>query len=292
MKILRILPAFLLLGLVAPAASPPSASAAPATPRLVAIRAAHHPGFDRIVFRFAGRVPTIHRVRYVDRLIGDASGLPVRISGRAILRVVFDPANAHDSTGPTAPLRKAFGLPNILTAVQAGDNEAVTTYGVGLARRRPFQVHVLHNPSRVLIDVRAGFRTVNHRVFLFNRKNFVANRQPFFTPVVRPVPAEGPAVGALDQLYAGPLNGERAAGQRLLRSHSTGFTRLSITNRIARVRLLGHCSSDGSTVTVAGEIMPTLRAFPGVDWVKIYSPSGHTEHPHGPTDSIPACLEP
>ena len=151
---------------------------------------------------------------------------------------------------------------------------------------------MLRNPSRVVIDVRAAFRTVTSRVFLFNRKNFIANDQPFFTPVLRPVPADRPAVGALDQLYAGPLNGQRAAGLRLLRSHSTGFTGLSIRNRIARVRLLGQCSSDGSTVTVAGEIMPTLRAFPRVDWVKIYDPSGHTEHPRGQTDSIPACLEP
>ena len=292
MKVARILFLFLLAGLVVPTAAPANAAAAPATPRLVDIRAAHHPGFDRIVFQFAGRVPAVHRVRYVDRLIGDASGLPVRISGRAILRVVFRPADAHDSNGPTAPQRKAFGLPNILTAVQAGDFEAVTTYGIGLAKRTPFHVHVLRNPSRVVIDVRAAFRTVNSKVFLFNRKNFIANDQPFFTPVVRPVPAERPAGGALDQLFAGPLNSERAAGLRLLRSHATGFTGLSIKHHIARVRLLGRCSSDGSTVTVAGEIMPTLRSFPRVDWVKIYDPSGHTERPRGQSDSIPACLEP
>jgi hypothetical protein len=29
-----------------------------------------------------------------------------------------------------------------------------------------------------------------------------------------------------------------------------------------------------------------------VDWLKIYGPAGHTEHPFGATDSIPACLEP
>jgi hypothetical protein len=38
--------------------------------------------------------------------------------------------------------------------------------------------------------------------------------------------------------------------------------------------------------------MPTLRQLAGVDWVKIYSPSGHTERPTGRSDSIPVCLEP
>ncbi|MGH3333247.1 MAG: hypothetical protein ACRDPJ_18260, partial [Nocardioidaceae bacterium] len=61
---------------------------------------------------------------------------------------------------------------------------------------------------------------------------------------------------------------------------------------IARVQLTGGCNSGGSTVTIAGEIMPTLRQFGSVDWVKIYGPAGHTETPNGRSDSIPVCLEP
>ena len=45
-------------------------------------------------------------------------------------------------------------------------------------------------------------------------------------------------------------------------------------------------------MTVAGSIMPTLRRLPSVDWVKIHDPAGRTASPTGPTDSIPACLEP
>ena len=69
------------------------AAAAPATPTLVQIRAGHHPGFDRIVFEFKGGLPSSHRVQYVDRLVGDASGLPVPIatSGRLITGVVAMP---------------------------------------------------------------------------------------------------------------------------------------------------------------------------------------------------------
>ncbi len=58
------------------------------------------------------------------------------------------------------------------------------------------------------------------------------------------------------------------------------------------MRLVGGCSSGGSTVTVAESIASTLKAFPTVDWVKIYSPGGTTERPTGNSDSIPECLEP
>ena len=255
----------------------------PHIPTLVGIRAAHHPGFDRVVFVFRGGVPASHRVAYVPGLVADGSGLPVRIAGRAFLGVRFEPTNAHDANGAaTAPARRSFALPNVITTVRAGDFEAVTTYGVGLAKRTPFHVSTLTHPGRVVVDVAAAFRTVDRRVYFFDQGAFLANREPFFTPRLRPVRVDTPAVGVLDRLFAGPLVGEHADGLRLLRSGASGFTGLSIADHVARVRLTGGCSSGGSTVTVAGEIMPTLRQFPSVDWVKIYDPSGHTERPHRP----------
>ena len=303
MKILRlvsllVLPPTLALGLVAPtvapgtAAGPGAAPAPPTAPTLVANQAAHHPGFDRIVYRFRGGLPESHEVHYVKQLLGDASGLPVRISGRAVLQAVFKPAVAHEDGDATVPSRIAFGLPNILTTVRAGDNEGVVTYGIGLAKQTPIHVFTLTKPPRVVVDVRAGFRTVNRPVYFFDRDNFVNAHEPYFRAVSRPIRADRPGVGVLDSLFAGPKPGERANGLRLLRSHATGFKRLAIKDHVARVTLKGGCSSGGSTVTVAGEIMPTLRRLPSVDWVKIYDPSGHTEHPKGHTDSIPACLEP
>lgn len=296
MKALRVLliPALVcaLATLVAPGAPSLAGATAPAVPTLVGIRAAHHPGFDRLVLDFAGGLPSTHRVRYVDRIIADGSGLPVRLAGRARLEVVLKPANAHDANGPTTLKRRAFALPNIMATVRAGDFEAVTTYGIGLARRMPFHVFTLHHPDRVVIDVSTGFRTAPRSAYLFDEDAFMANQEPFFRPVTRPVPAARPLAGALDRVFAGPLLGERAHGLRLLRSHATGFADLRVTDGVARVRLTGGCSSDGSTVTVAGEIIPTLKQFASVDWVKIYGPAGHTENPTGHSDSIPACLEP
>ena len=294
MRILRLLAPLALLGpmLVATTTSTPATGAVPAVPTLVGIRAAHHAGFDRIVFDFRGGVPSSARAHYVTKLIADGSGKRVRIAGRAILSVRLEPADAHNASGPTAPGRVAFPLPNAMTAVRAGDFEAVTTYGIGLAKRTPFHVFTLHNPGRVVVDIKAGFRTVPRRVFFFDQKNFVAGQEPYFVARSRPVLPRTPARGVLDRLFAGPLPGEQADGLRLLRSHASGVSGPDISRRIARVRLLGGCSSGGSTVTVAGELMPSLRQFASVDWVKVYDPQGHTETPTGHSDSIPACLEP
>ena len=266
---------------------------APATPTLVGIRAAHHPGLDRVVFDFAGGLPASRQVTYVNQLIGDGSGLPVPIAGRAILQVRLNPANAHDESGhSTAPRSIAFPLPNVMTAVRSGDFEAVTTYGVGLAKKQPFRVFTLTGPPRLVIDVDAAFPTMNRKVYFFNQPRFDANHEPFFTPVLRPVLPGTPATGVMDRLFAGPLPSETSAGLRLLRSEATGFTGLRIANRVAKVQLVGGCNSRGSTVTIGGEILPTLRQFPTVSFVKIYDPAGNTENPTGRSDSIPACLEP
>jgi hypothetical protein len=129
-------------------------------------------------------------------------------------------------------------------------------------------------------------------VWFLDEEAFVAGQEPYFVPVSRPVLPLTPATGVMDRLFAGPLPSEEARGLRLLSSEATGFTALSIGNRVARVQLTGGCSSQGSTVSIAGEIMPTLRQFTTVDFVKIFDPAGTTERPTGLSDSIPECLEP
>ncbi len=286
--------AVLLAALVMPALTPVGARAlAPRTPTLVDVRAAHHPGFDRIVFEFAGGLPRSRQVGYVRELIADGSGRRVRIAGRAILQVRFERAAAHTDAGrPTTPRRVVLGLPNLLTTVRSGDFEAVTTYGVGVARKSSFHVFTLRGPARVVIDVRASFPTVDRKVYFVDEQRVVANTPPFVVPRLRPVRRGTPATGLMDRLFAGPLRAEQGQGLRLVRSRASGFRDLSVSGRVARVRLTGRCSSGGSTVTVADEIVPTLRALRGVRWVKIFDPAGRTATPTGRSDSVPACLEP
>ena len=280
--------------LIVPAAvATGSVATATTIPTLVGVRAAHHPGYDRVVFDFAGGLPSTRSVRYVSQLIADPSGLPIPIAGRAILQVTLSPTNAHNSAGhSTAPTKVAFALPNVMTAVRSGDFEAVTSYGIGLAKKETFTVFTLRNPNRLVIDIKAAFPTVLKKVWLFNQKNYLSNRGSFYTPVWRPVQPFTPATGEMDRIFAGPLPTEYAGGLRALLSRATGFSNLTISGGIARVRLTGGCSANGSTVSIAGEIMPSLKQFPTVRWVKIYDPSGHTLQPTGNVDSIPYCLEP
>ena len=100
------------------------------------------------------------------------------------------------------------------------------------------------------------------------------------------------AFGAMQRLFAGPTQAELARGLRFVSSGATGFKVVGISDGVARVQLLGKVSSGGSTFTIASEIMPTLKQFPSVHWVKIYDQNGRTERPLGHSDSIPFSLEP
>src|SRR6266536_2408785 len=130
---------------------------APVIPTLIAVRTAHHPGFDRITFEFSGP-RTSHRIGYVAQLVEDASGKPVQLAGGAAINVVFQGANAHDDQGrPTvSPRRFKPGLPSLEEVAQIGDFEAVVTYGLGVDHRVPFKVLELSNPSRIAIDISTG----------------------------------------------------------------------------------------------------------------------------------------
>lgn len=270
----------------------PAAPAVPQpVPTMVGISAIHDAGVDRVVFAFENGLPTV-RADYVDELLGDGSGLPVRVAGRAVLRLRFSPADAHDADGATVTGRRAFALPNVMTVVRAGDFEAVTTYGLGLARRSAFEVTRLRAPARVVVEVRAEFPTEQRRVWFLDEDRFLASRDPYFVPRLRPVRVHAPATGVMDRLFAGPLPRERAQGLRLVRSGATSFADLVIESGLAHVRLVGGCNSRGSTVTVAGSVLPSLRQFPSVDWVKIYDPAGQTASAAGAGDSIPDCLNP
>ena len=304
MRVRRIVPMLsaVLLGALAPALVATSGSqaasdtrpAAPPTPVLVAVRAAHRGDVDRVVFEFRGGLPADRQVGYVDRLFAVGSGRRVHVAGQALLRVRFEPAAAHTDQGvPTAaPRRVAFALPNVLTAVRSGDFEAVTTYGLGLAARTPVRVTTLQAPPRVVVEVGAGFATVERRVWFFHRDRFVDNREPFFVPVTRLVRPAAPATGVLDRLFAGPLPRERARGLRLLRSGATGYDDLAVSGGVAGLRLTGRCSSGGSTVSIAGEVPPTLKQFATVRRVVLRDAQGSTLDPDGPGDSTPECLEP
>jgi len=131
------------------------------------------------------------------------------------------------------------------------------------------------------------------QVFFLNEPNVTAGREPFVTSVEREVDPPAVARGALEALFSGPTAQEMAQGLRFEASGATGFTNFVVgDDGIATVQLAGGCDSRGSTFTIAQEIIPTLTQFPSISYVKILDPEGDTAEPTGPSNSIPACLEP
>jgi hypothetical protein len=258
----------------------------PAPPTLTSIRAAHHPGFDRLVFQFTRGLPAKRTVSYVPKVIADASGKVVPVSGNARMRVVFSAAAVGKNLN-----QRSFALPGLLQVVQAGNFESVVSYGIGVAKKEPVHLFTLTNPARVVIDLPTPYRTVAAQVFLADSHGFATGGKPV-KAVSRSVIPPALARGVMQRLFAGPTPAEFAAGLRLVSSDATGFKNLTISDHVARIQLTGGCNSHGSTLTVASEIMSTLKQFSSVHWVKIYDPAGHTEHPTGHSDSIPTGLEP
>jgi hypothetical protein len=121
------------------------------------VRVAHHRRFERVVIDIRGGAPGF-AVRYVRRLHADPSGKAVNLLGPASLRIVLNPANGHDiNTGDstlTTAARTKWRLDQVRETAVIGDFEAVFSVGVGLAHKSQFRVLTLHNPTRILVDVR------------------------------------------------------------------------------------------------------------------------------------------
>ena len=298
MRVVLMLSAIGLGGLLTSPAMASTTAGKASPPTLIAIRAAHHPGYDRLVFQFRGRLPAQRSVRYVSKVIADPSGKVVPVAGSARLLVRFFAATAKPALD-----KRAFAFPGLIELVNAGKFEDVLRYGIGVARKEPIHVFTLTDPNRLVIDLRTPYRTVPVRVYFIYPGNFAPIKEsPNFTcvafacAVIRPVIPATKATGAMQRLFAGPTPAESSvkfhgSGLEFISSDATGFKNLRIRDHVARVQLTGGCRDTGIP-GVADEIMPTLKQFRSVRWVKIYDPAGHTERPAGHSDSIPTCLEP
>ncbi|MGQ0824492.1 MAG: GerMN domain-containing protein [Actinomycetota bacterium] len=146
-------------------------------------------------------------------------------------------------------------------------------------------------PSTAARPTTESEATVTVRVYFVNDARFETGEEPYVDGVTREVSATDPIQGALDALFDGPDPAE--TGLSFVASEATGAELVEIDDSgIARVQLRGGCGSGGSTLTIANELVPTLREFPEVTAVKILDTDGATETPDGPNDSIPICLEP
>jgi hypothetical protein len=130
---------------------------------LVEVRAASHPGFDRLVFEFGGDKPPPHRIRAVDEVRQDPTDKLIPLRGKRFYVVVFDggmlntaaresdPAKARRYSGPQ---RITPELALLKEVAVAGDFEAVLSFGVGLSGPVKVDTQELSSPARLVIDFR------------------------------------------------------------------------------------------------------------------------------------------
>lgn len=271
---------------------------------LVDVRAGGHPdeGYDRVVFDFRDNTSMPgFSVGYVEEIIEDPRGNPLPMLPGAKLLVTMRWAAAHengDVTVPPGDLDLRPGLPRIRQVKRAGDFEGVLSFGIAVEPAgdpAPFRAFALSG-NRLVIDVAHVGQSPWYcgQVHFGDQQKITNGIDPPVTAVERRLTKPAVAGAALDELFKGPNEAERARGLLFVDSHATGFADLRVSEwKVAHVRLLGPISSDGSAViTIASEIIPTLKQFPTVDWVKIYDEEGRTEQPDGPVDSIPEQLEP
>lgn len=118
------------------------------------ITAACHPTYDRFVLRFRFATPG-YRVRYVNQVVQDGSGLPVTLLGNKSLLVVVQDARAHSADGTRSLVPNVLTplCPNLRQVKLAGDFEGVVSYGLGLRVKGAFRVFRLTNPTRIVVDV-------------------------------------------------------------------------------------------------------------------------------------------
>jgi hypothetical protein len=129
---------------------------------LVAVRAAAHAQFDRIVIEFEGAATPSYRLEYVDRPVRQCgSGEAVPLAGDAWLSIQLEPAQAHTEQGePTVAERsRSPRLPNLLELKLICDFEAVVEWVAAVASPQPYRVAALRSPARLVVDIRHPART-------------------------------------------------------------------------------------------------------------------------------------
>lgn len=110
--------------------------------------------FDRIVFDERVSMSG-YSVRYVTRVLYDASGAVVPLRGRYFLRVAISGATTASLSGLRSVMPSVLtpGLSEAAQIRKAGEFERVVSYGIGLNRYRGFRVFRLTSPTRLVIDV-------------------------------------------------------------------------------------------------------------------------------------------
>ena len=129
-----------------------------------AIRTGAQPCSERVVIELQpSEIPTSdgfpgYFVRYATEPVTEgASDLPVTIDGTEVLLVSFGSWMAFEGTGYTGPSQVfPTNVSHIMELRLLENFEGMTTWGIGIDAKRNFEVKVLDNPSRLVIDIQAS----------------------------------------------------------------------------------------------------------------------------------------
>jgi hypothetical protein len=154
-------------------------------------------------------------------------------------------------------------------------------------------ISACNSPQSPQTEAASSLPPATLTIYFTDIVRFKAGTEPYEAAVTRtvPMPASLPQA-VLTQLFLGPTEVELLGGMEIVTSGTTGFSKMTLENGIARIYLTGACASNGSTYTIANLIFANLKQFPEIKWIKIYDPNGGTETPEGHISSIPFCLEP
>ena len=125
-----------------------------AVARITDVRVGTHPGYDRIVFQFAGvGRPQLTVAVARPPFVGDASGQPVNVPGSAFLTLKLYDANGYPTyTGPDS---FSPGYPSLTSLVNNGDYEGYVSWVAGLTSQACYAISTLTGPTRIVIDIQA-----------------------------------------------------------------------------------------------------------------------------------------
>jgi hypothetical protein len=123
--------------------------------RLGAVRAARHPGYDRVVFQFEGAQVPGYRIEYVREItLGETDDQYLTLRGGALIQATFQGTASDDYRPGTQTVPDKF-TPDLAQVKQIGlaeDWEGVVRLGIGLDHRAGFRVLELHEPARVVVS--------------------------------------------------------------------------------------------------------------------------------------------
>jgi hypothetical protein len=125
------------------------------TIRVLDLRYAEHPRFDRVVLDLRGKNPG-YEIAYVRFLRYDFRGTKVHLKGRRHMSLTLKPsASGHTAAGKAlyeGPQRIYVDLPTLKGIAVTGDFEGFFSVGFSTDRRAAYRAFTLRNPSRLVID--------------------------------------------------------------------------------------------------------------------------------------------